>query len=97
MPDKTVIWLRLALQDLDNMMRHLEKNADRAIAANMAERIWKAGQSLQVLSSRGRLGKVTGTREFVLTNAPYYLSYRVRGDIVEILRIIHFARQYPKQ
>lgn len=94
MSDKTVIWLRLALQDLNDMMRYLEENADRATAEKMAERIWKAGQSLHVLSSRGRRGKVKGTRELVLTNAPYYLSYRVRGNTVEILRIIHFARQY---
>lgn len=87
--------MRLALQDLDDVVRYLEENADWATAETMAECIWKAGQSLKTLSYRGRPGKVADTRELVLTDAPYYLSYRIRGDTVEILRILHFARQYP--
>lgn len=95
MPGKPVTWLRLALRDLHDLMRHLEENTDKVTAEDMAARIWKAGQSLNQLSSRGRPGKVPGTRELVLTNAPYFLSYREHGNEVQILRIIHFARRYP--
>ena len=95
MAGKAVTWLRLALRDLHDLMRQLEENADRTTAEDMAARIWIAGQSLKQLSSRGRPGKLPGTRELVLTNASYFLSYRVRGNEVQILRIIHFARRYP--
>ena len=77
-------------------MQHLEANADKATAEDIAGRIWKAGQSLNHLSSRGRPGKVPNTRELVLNKAPYYLSYRVCENEVQILRIIHFARHYPR-
>ncbi len=96
MPDKQVTWLHLALQDLHGLMQHLEEHADRTTAEDMAARIWQAGQSLRQLPSRGRPGKLPGTRELVLTNAPYYLSYREHGNEVQILRIIHFSRQYPQ-
>ncbi|MBQ9406259.1 MAG: type II toxin-antitoxin system RelE/ParE family toxin [Desulfovibrio sp.] len=97
MSNKTVRWLHLALQDLHDLMQHYEENTDRATVEAMATRIWEAGQSLNQLSLRGRPGKVPNTRELVLTNAPYYLSYRVQGTDVQILRIIHFARRTPEQ
>lgn len=97
MPDKSVRWLRVALQDLHELMAHLEANADRETAEDVASRIWKAGKSLCVLSSRGRHGKLPGTRELVLSDAPYYISYRVGETEVQILRIVHFARHHSQQ
>ena len=97
MHDKSVVWLRKALQDLNEQMQYLEEVAGMNTAEAMAERIWKAGQSLTILPSRGRPGKVPGTRELVLANAPYYISYRVCENKVQILRIIHFSQNYPVQ
>lgn len=41
----------------------------------------------------GRAGKYIGTREFVLTQYPYILVYRVRNDVLEILAFIHQKRK----
>ena len=43
----------------------------------------------------GRIGRVPGTRELVITGTPYIVPYRVRGDAVEILRVFHGARKWP--
>ena len=45
----------------------------------------------------GRPGRVPGTRELVVLHTPYIIPYRVREDVVEILRIFHGARRWPTQ
>jgi toxin ParE1/3/4 len=45
----------------------------------------------------GRPGRVTGTRELVITRAPYIIPYRVQGDVVQISTILHSAQKWPDQ
>ena len=45
----------------------------------------------------GRPGRVEGTRELVVPDTPYLVPYRVRGHAVEILRVFHGARKWPKK
>jgi toxin ParE1/3/4 len=45
----------------------------------------------------GRPGRVEGTRELVVANTPYLVSYRVRNNVVEILRVFHGARKWPQK
>ena len=87
-----VRWLSLALQDMDGIAAYLEEHEDRETALRVVDAIWQVGQSLKVLPGRGRHGRVPGTRELVLPRLSYYLAYRVRDDEVQILRVIHTAR-----
>ena len=43
----------------------------------------------------GRAGRVSGTRELVLSGAPYVVPYRVKKNTLEILRVYHSARKWP--
>lgn len=43
----------------------------------------------------GRNGRVQGTRELVLPNIGYVVAYRLRDD-VEILAVMHGAREWPE-
>jgi toxin ParE1/3/4 len=45
----------------------------------------------------GRPGRVKGTRELVVSGTPYIVAYRVAGQDVTILRVLHGAQQWPKQ
>jgi toxin ParE1/3/4 len=45
----------------------------------------------------GRDGRVKDTRELVLYNFPYFISYRVNKDVIEIIDIMHTARDYPNK
>lgn len=47
-------------------------------------------------SDLGRPGRISGTRELVVTKFPYILPYRVRNNAVEILRVFHTARKWPE-
>lgn len=43
----------------------------------------------------GRPGREDGTRELVLSGAPYILPYRVRDGRIEILAVFHTSRAWP--
>jgi plasmid stabilization system protein ParE len=42
----------------------------------------------------GRVGRIKGTREAVLSDISYIIAYRVGQDI-EILTIIHTSQRWP--
>ena len=44
----------------------------------------------------GRPGRVPNTKELVVDRTPYILPFRVRDNRIEILRVLHAARQWPK-
>jgi toxin ParE1/3/4 len=43
----------------------------------------------------GRQGRVTNTREMVLTDIPYVIAYRVTDADIEILTILHTSQRLP--
>ena len=45
----------------------------------------------------GRPGRVPGTRELVVGKTRYLVPYRVRGEVVEVLRVFHTSRRPPKR
>ena len=95
MQNRPVRWLALALEDLHDIAGYLaEKDSDAG--QQVAQCLWNAGQSLASLPSQGRTGRVVGTREFALTEIPYFIAYRVVKSEVQILSVLHTARRYPQ-
>lgn len=84
----------MALRDIDEIAAHIALDAPET-ATVVVERIWREGRGLCLLANRGRPGRVPGTRELVLDGLPYFLAYRVKGQAVQILRVIHSARHWP--
>jgi toxin ParE1/3/4 len=67
-----------------------------AAPARVVQRILDAVNLLKKNPAMGRPGRVPNTRELVVAGTPYILPYRVRGDALEILRVFHTARKWPK-
>ncbi len=61
----------------------------------MADRVLEAVEYLIKHPSLGRIGRVQGTRELVVSGTPFVVIYRVRMDVVQILRLLHHARKWP--
>jgi toxin ParE1/3/4 len=70
--------------------------ADNPTAArHMIERIRAAVTRLAASPALGRPGRVAGTRELVIPRTPYIVPYRVKGDVVQIITILHGAQRWP--
>jgi toxin ParE1/3/4 len=91
-----VRWLRVALANLDGEAEYIAKD-NPAAAGRVVQRIFRAVNLLAENPAMGRAGRVAGTRELVAAETRYIIPYRVRGDVVEILRVFHAARKWPEK
>ena len=88
-------WLEDALADVTEIYRYIAADNPRA-AARVVQRIQAAIRPLAEFPHRGRPGRWAGTRELIIPGTPYIVPYRVKGDLVEILRVFHGARRWPE-
>ncbi|MGO9061921.1 MAG: type II toxin-antitoxin system RelE/ParE family toxin [Candidatus Binataceae bacterium] len=91
-----VRWLKRALKNLDEEAQYIARD-DPEAAAQIVERIATSVDRLATHPASGRPGRVAGTRELMVNGTPYLVPYRVRGETVEILRVFHGARKWPKE
>jgi toxin ParE1/3/4 len=88
-------WLDLAVDDLDDIAGYISQDNPEA-ARRTVRRLWTAVKSLAEQPEMGRPGRVHGTRELVVSDTPFVVPYRVVGSEIEILRVLHGARDWPK-
>jgi toxin ParE1/3/4 len=89
-----VRWLRTALANLDAEAEYIAED-NPAAAGRVVKKIFAAVELLRENPAMGRPGRVAETRELVVGETPYIIPYRIRGDVVEILRVFHAARKWP--
>lgn len=90
-----VKWLRRALQNLDDEAAYIAQENPQA-ANTLVSQVIKSVNQLSSFPNLGRAGRVFGTRELVITDFPYIVPYRVKADTVEILRVFHTSRKWPR-
>lgn len=90
-----VKWLLLALLDLDEVEAFIARD-NPAGAAEQVLKIIRAVSLLREQQGLGHAGRVPGTKELVVPGTPYIVPYRVRNGTVEILRVYHAARRWPR-
>ena len=91
-----VRWLQRALRNLQEESDYIAQDNPVA-AAQVVMRIEEAVALLADNPSLGRAGRVPGTRELVISNTPYLVPYRVRGQSVDVLRVFHGRRRWPEK
>lgn len=88
-------WLRQALRNLEQAHAYIVQD-DTEAARQLILRIQGAVDQLAEFPFMGRVGRVASTRELVISNTSYLIIYRIKEENVEILRILHSSRKYPK-
>jgi toxin ParE1/3/4 len=87
-------WSGYALADREAIFDHIE--ADRPQAAITAdERIREQVEVVARFPQSGRPGRIDGTRELVINRTPYIVAYRIAGNTIRILRVLHGSRRWP--
>lgn len=89
-------WLRSALANLNQEASYIAQDNPQAVILTVTK-IRKSVEPLTSFPAMGRPGRVSGTRELIIDGTPYLIPYRVRGEFVEILRVFHASRQWPKK
>lgn len=92
-----VRWLLRAGTDLQAIREYIAQDNPSA-ARSLARRVRDAADQLDRFPELGRAGPVAGTRELIVSNAPYVVAYRISDDgNVEILAVLHGAREWPRE
>jgi toxin ParE1/3/4 len=89
-----VFWTQLAIGDLDSAYEYIS-DENPAAAVGLIERIKKSVAMLPRHPQLGRLGRVEGTRELVVSGTPFVIPYRAKRGRIEVLAVMHAARRWP--
>jgi toxin ParE1/3/4 len=86
----------LAIGDLEALRAYIREDNPRA-ARDVSRRMRRAVEMLRDQPGLGRPGRVAGTRELMISATPYIIPYRVRGEVIELLRVYHGAGRWPEE
>ena len=89
-------WSPFAIEDRDGIFDYIEEDSPRA-AVVVDDRIRAQVTQLLEFPETGRPGRIEGTRELVIIRTPYIAAYRITGDTVRILRVLHGAQLWPDE
>jgi toxin ParE1/3/4 len=90
-----LIWSRAAARDLDELAAYIAEDSEQA-SESVEARIDQEARLLSRFPRSGRIGRISGTRERVVSRTAYILVYRIVSGRVRILRVYHGARRWPK-
>jgi toxin ParE1/3/4 len=88
-------WSRFAHTDRDTIFNYIEADSPQA-AITVDDRFREQVEGLVQFPESGRPGRVDGTRELVILGTPDIAAYRIAGNTVRILRVLHGAQQWPE-
>lgn len=87
-------WLKKALRNIVQVHEYIARE-NPAAAVRVILKIQQAVNQLADTPYIGRTGRVEGTRELVILQTPYIVIYRLKGETVQIIRVLHSSRKYP--
>ena len=87
-------WSALAIADRLAIFDFIEQE-NPAAAVRIDTKIDLGIRQLLQFPESGRIGRVTGTRELVITGTPYIAAYAVLPDRIRVLRILHEPQVWP--
>lgn len=90
-----IVWTVPALRDLTAARAYIARENPVA-ATQQVSLILKAVAQLPMFPESARPGRRAGTRELVIPNTPFLVPYRIRGEVIEVLRVLHGRQAWPE-
>jgi len=91
-----LVWSPRALAQVENAVSYIAQD-DPDAAWRVYERVSQRAEQLLSLPELGSPGRVQGTRELVITDTPYVVVYRVKGDELQIAAVWHSAQSRKRR
>ena len=92
----TLTWSPEALQDLRDIHAFISQDDPGAAKIIVTRIVTLVREQLPTNPQGGRIGRVPGTRELVISGTPFVVPYRARNGQIDILRVYHGARMWPE-
>src|SRR3984893_10319060 len=90
------VWSPEAINDLVALPRLHRAGRSESRSTRRASHRPERRKLLPSNPEMGRPGRVPGTRELVIPKTPFIVLYRLVGNTVQILRVFHGARRWPR-
>jgi plasmid stabilization system protein ParE len=90
-------WTNDAEGDLSSIRYFIESDSLEASRKVVLSIIWHTEQHLALFPNSGKIGRVAGTREFLVPKLPYFVPYRVNGSTIEIIGVYHTSQAWPEE
>ena len=90
---KRLQWRPMAINDREAIMLFIAQD-NPAAAIELDVEFEAVAENARRRPTLYKPGRMKGTREIVV-RPNYVMVYRVAGDVVEVLRVLHAARQWP--
>lgn len=89
------VWTRAAIRDLTHMREYIAReNPD--VAREIALKIVDATERILQFPEVGRIGRVNGTRELIVSGTHYLIVYRMKKKAIHFLRVLHGRQEWPR-
>ena len=87
-----LVWLKRATHDRDAQIDYIAQDNPLA-AVSQGDRIDAQVDILLQQPQMGRPGRKQGTRELVISRTPFIVVYRINGNRIELLRLLHGSQK----
>ena len=91
-----IAWTEQAARQLDQAYDYIALSNGEQVAARITVQIVSSVQQLAAFPMSGRLGRVRGTRELIISNTPFIAAYAIEKARIVILALYHGAQQWPE-
>lgn len=88
-------WLDDAVNDLQSLQHYISQD-NKMAARKVVKTVLHAIDALSEHPAIGRPGRVPNTRELIVSGMPYIIPYRVKHNVIQILRVFHCAMRWPE-
>lgn len=85
------VWAQADRNAIFDYIQAINPRAAVAVDKRISDRVNLLGRRPR----SGRPRRVEDTRELVVARTPYIVAYRIIGDTVRILRVLHSSRRWP--
>jgi len=90
-------WTDRATRDLRAAFEYWAGERSLTAAGKMLDTIFSAVEMLERHPAAGRRWRVAGTRELVILRTPFLIAYRIHGETIQLLALLHGARKWPER
>lgn len=90
----SIAWLPAASNNRFEQLDYIARDNPLA-AISQDEQIERQVNMLLQHPKMGRPGRKKGTRELVISRTPFVVVYRVIGERIEVIRLLHGSQKYP--